>query len=118
MSIKGRILITLMMLNEPALAQSLVPATSEDLAEFDRAVARQVKEEKAPEKSKSAFGAAVSEEAKKLKDASVDERKAFGKWVSSQRKKTDQGRPSAEGSLGDKGKSSSRRMDNGKNKKK
>lgn len=83
---------------QAALAQTLVPATSEDLAEFDRRVSRMKTGTKAVDKA--AFGAEVSEEAKKLKDAQADERKDFGKWVSGQKKKASEGRPSGEGSFG------------------
>ena len=72
------------------LAQNLVPATSEDINDFDKQVAEQMK------KSKPAnFGSEVSAAAKDKKDSDSDE--SFGKWVSSQRKKSDQGRPSAQG---------------------
>lgn len=76
-------------------AQELVPATSEDIQEFDRQV---LKKTKAAHPSN--FGSEVSAEARKLKDQSQDSRKEFGQWVSSQRKKSDQGQPSASGSAG------------------
>ncbi len=82
---------------QPVLAQTLIPATSEDINEFDRQVSEQLKN--AGDK-KDNFGSQVSEEAKKLKDSAPDQGKDFGKWVSGQRKKADQGRPSAEGGIG------------------
>jgi len=78
---------------QPAVAQTLIPATSEDINEFDRQVSEQLK--RSQKSGKSNFGSQVSEEAKKLKDAGGDAKKEFGKWVSGERKKADQGRPSA-----------------------
>jgi len=74
-------------------AQELVPATSEDIQEFDRQISKKAKTERP-----SNFGSEVSAEARKLKDQSKDSRNEFGQWVSSQRKKSDQGQPSASGS--------------------
>lgn len=82
---------------QPVLAQTLIPATSEDISEFDRQVAEQIKKSAGSksDKAKTNFGSEISAEAKKLKDS--DQGKDFGKWVSGQRKKADQGRPSAAG---------------------
>lgn len=111
------IFIYLAAISPKLLAQELVPATSEDIEEFDRQVAQQMQRD-GKSKAKSDFGAQVADEAKKLKDAGQDDRKSFGKWVSSQRKKTDQGRPSAEGSLGGGSKVNPGRTDSGKGHKK
>ena len=92
-------LLLLALMTPPALAQTLIPATSEDINDFDRQVSEQLKKSNV-KKDKSNFGAVVSEEAKKLKDAGADKGKDFGKWVSGQRKNADQGRPSAQGSVG------------------
>jgi hypothetical protein len=86
---------------QPLFAQDLVPATSEDMQEFDRQVAKQIKPKSKGNLGKpSNFGSQVSEEARKLKDASDDQGDNFGKWVSSQRKKSDQGEASAAASVG------------------
>jgi hypothetical protein len=89
---------------QAAMAQELVPATSEDLQDFDRQVSR-LKQEAAAKRAgdrpdRSDLGAMIKDEATKLKDADKDDRKDFGKWVSGQRKKNVQGRPTAEGSFG------------------
>src|SRR5687768_16185901 len=94
-----KMLVLLAFATQPVLAQTLIPATSEDINAFDRQVAEQLSKSKS-KSDKSTFGAKVSEEAKRLKDAGADKGKEFGKWVSSQRKKADQGRPSAQGSAG------------------
>ncbi|PWU20441.1 MAG: hypothetical protein C5B49_04290 [Bdellovibrio sp.] len=98
-------------------ASDLVPATSEDLKEFDAQLAgasRRMNPQ--PEASRPAaskppqspqherkqnFGAIVSAEAKKLNDAK-DDRNDFGKWVSEQRRRDDQVRPSDAPDAGDK----------------
>jgi len=85
------------LITQPVMAQTLIPATSEDINEFDRQVSEQLKRSGAKKEN---FGQQVSEEAKKLKDAAPEQGKDFGKWVSGQRKKADQGRPSAEGGIG------------------
>lgn len=82
---------------QPAVAQTLIPATTEDINDFDRQVSEQLKRSKKDKAAKSAFGSQVSEEAKKLNEAGGDAKKEFGKWVSGERKKADQGRPSAAG---------------------
>ncbi len=94
------ILILGAMIAQPISAQTLIPATSEDINEFDRQVSQQLQRSKDKTNKPENFGAKVSDEAKKLKDAGADKGKDFGKWVSSQRKKADQGRPSAQGSVG------------------
>lgn len=53
-----------------ALAQSLVPATSEDLTEFDSQISHSKKTPAA-----SQFGAKISEEAKALQDSTVQKKK-------------------------------------------
>lgn len=85
------------LITQPVLAQTLIPATSEDINEFDRQISQQLKKSANGKsaKSKTGFGSEISEEAKKLKDS--DQGKDFGKWVSGQRKKSEQGRPSAAG---------------------
>ena len=81
--------------------QTLVPATTEDLREFDRQVARRMKQQPANHAhAHSAFGAQVSEEARRLKDQGQDSQADFGNWVATQRGKSDQGRPSAGDSTG------------------
>lgn len=101
----------LMFVSQSAFAEELVPATSEDLQEFDQQVSKSnaedskakemaqrsidprkdaalsMKEKKARKEN---FGAVVSTEAKKLRDESVDKRKEMGSWVSSQRRKSGQ----------------------------
>lgn len=76
-------------------AQELVPATSEDIQEFDRQIVKKAKTDRPAN-----FGSEVSAEARKLKDQNQDSKNEFGQWVSSQRKKSDQGQPSASGSPG------------------
>jgi hypothetical protein len=80
-----------------ANGQDLVPATSEDIKEFDRQVVQMQKKNKDSDHDN--FGAQVQQEAKQLKD-NTDQKNAFGKWVSSQRKKSAEGRPSVGASLG------------------
>ena len=96
------IVILLSIMAQPISAQTLIPATSEDINDFDRQVSQQLQRANdAKQKPKAEnFGVKVKDEAKKLKDAGADKGKDFGKWVSSQRKKSDQGRPSAQGSVG------------------
>lgn len=92
--------ILLALAAQPISAQTLIPATSEDINEFDRQVSEQLQRSDTKKANSDNFGAKVSEEAKKLKDGNADKGKDFGKWVSGQRKKADQGRPSAQGSVG------------------
>lgn len=93
-------LIILLSLTQGLLAQDLLPATSEDLQDFDRQITKMKESSKVSGKgsAKDNFGAVVKEEARKLKDSSGDEKNKFGSWVSSQRKKTSQGQPSDAGS--------------------
>jgi hypothetical protein len=99
------ILITLLM-GPCAFAQSLVPATSEDLAAFDEQISNS--SAKAPEspkpehpavpvkKSKTAnFGSVVSQKAKELKNEPQADRKKMGQWVSEQRQKDDEKVPAS-----------------------
>lgn len=67
-----------------AMADEVAPAMSEDLQAFDQMLERsQAKQPKqaVEAKQRNEFGKFVSEEARKLKDASLEERKAFGKKV-------------------------------------
>lgn len=85
-------------------ADELVPATSEDVSDFERIVTNQAILEakalhpradqatKAPPKEtskirKENFGSLVSIEAKRLNDESGDRKKDMGKWVSEQRRR-------------------------------
>lgn len=79
---------------QPVVAQTLVPATSEDLQDFDRRVSEQLKKSGGDDN----FGAQVREEAKKLNEPGADKGKEFGKWVSKEKKKAETGRPSTAGS--------------------
>lgn len=111
MNIRIYFLVVLALLaTQPSLAQTLIPATSEDISEFDRKVDEQMKN----------FGSEVSAEAKKLSDTPGDQDKNFGQWVSSQRKKDDQGRPTSvsHGKSADHASSNSNSNGNGKGKKK
>lgn len=83
---------------QPVLAQTLVPATSEDLMDFDRRVSEQLKKS-GDQKNQDNFGSQVREEAKKLKESGA-KGNDFGKWVSGERKKADAGRPSTAGGGG------------------
>ncbi|MGE4131516.1 MAG: hypothetical protein AB7F86_07740 [Bdellovibrionales bacterium] len=89
---------------QPAVAQKLLPATSEDIDAFDVQVSKQMKKS-APSTGKSQnssadFGGAVVEEAKKLKESTPDSSKNFGQWVSGQRRRADQGQASVQGAAG------------------
>lgn len=92
--------IILLSFTQSLFAQDLVPATSEDLQDFDRQIIKMKESSKVSGKgsAKDNFGAVVKEEVRKLKDSTVDEKKKFGSWVSSQRKKTSQGQPADGGS--------------------
>lgn len=92
---KKILLLVLVFAANALSAQELVPATSEDIQEFDRQIVKKAKTDRP-----SNFGSEVSAEARKLKDQNQDTRNEFGQWVSSQRKKSDQGQPSASGSAG------------------
>lgn len=92
-----KLLVIVAFAAQPAVAQTLIPATSEDINEFDRQVSEQLQRQQG--KGAAKFGAQVSEEAKKLNEnAGANSKKEFGKWVSGERKKADQGRPSSAGS--------------------
>lgn len=97
---------------QPLMAQELIPATSEDIQEFDRQVTQAMKRESV--RPGANFGAQVSEEAKKLKEESKDKKKEFGKWVSKQRSLEDQERPSAKASFGSQGTTGRANGNNGK----
>ncbi len=77
-------------------AQTLVPATSEDIEQFDRQLAEQAKRQQAEPAGRvsAQFGEEVANEAKKLKDASLDQRKEFGKKIRDQRRSSEAGRSS------------------------
>jgi hypothetical protein len=123
-------LTLVLFLGHMAHAEDLVPATTDDVKQFDQQVstakaddpAKDAKDPKSEGQSadhrkdaehrhhgkkdkapKDNFGAVVSAEAKKLKDESVDQRKEMGKFVSSQRRKNaqNQGKAEHEGSSGD-----------------
>src|SRR5262245_641153 len=77
-----------------AIADELIPATSQDAAQFDKDIANaRAKGLATAEGKKSArrmnFGAKVSVEAQKMGSEIADQRKTFGKWVSSQRAQGD-----------------------------
>ncbi len=86
MKLSNLILVAVMAFVCPlvAFAQTLVPATSEDIDAFDRQLAEARKEN---------FGKQVSEEAKKLKGTEKQDRSDMGQFVNDQRRKEDQGRP-------------------------
>jgi len=96
----GKKLITtllLISLGQFALAQSLIPATSEDLSDFDQQISKSESKKaestaviptKKPKNSN--FGATVSQKAKDLKNEALDQKKKMGKWVSDQRAKDDE----------------------------
>lgn len=83
------------LLSVPAWGQDdLVPATSEDIQNFDEQVSENDAElDSSIMDGKDNFGSAVSAEAKKLKDMSVEERQKMGQWVSGQRRKDADKRP-------------------------
>lgn len=71
-----------------AMAQDIVPATSEDLLEFEKNLeeTRRVKDQnRSQNNEKERFGDNISIEARKLKDMSQEEKKKFGQ--SEKRKK-------------------------------
>ena len=89
----------------PGYAEDLIPATSDDITDFDQRVSTQVESEsrsvglreeakhadkaqKSKDKKarKENFGLIVSTEAKRLNDESSDKKKEMGKWVSEQRR--------------------------------
>ena len=89
----------------PGYAEDLIPATSDDITDFDQQVSTQVeaesrsvglreesnradKAQKSKDKKarKENFGLIVSTEAKRLNDESADQKKEMGKWVSDQRR--------------------------------
>lgn len=108
----GKIFINtllLVLLSSWASAQSLVPATSEDLNEFDQQISQSTRKNTEKEKSGKAanFGALVSEKAKDLKTEELDQKKKMGQWVSEQRKKGAEKVPAANEGRGANGNSSS-----------
>ncbi len=73
-----------------AHADALVPATSEDIDQFDNQIAAQ--RQNSPAVKSDNFGKLVSTEARKLKDSDSGQRKYFGKSVSEQRRGNDRSR--------------------------
>jgi hypothetical protein len=88
--------IFIILFGQTLFAQSLVPATSDDLNDFDR----QISKAQSSKNTKENFGAVVSDEAKSLKNSDLNKKKAMGKWVSDQKSKEDQKVPSANASKG------------------
>lgn len=88
------LLVLVFVLSPSAFAQVLVPATSEDIEEFDRQVLAQEHKGKSGLELKSE----VVKEAKELVDRPRGRDKDFGKWVKGQQKKNEQGRASLTGS--------------------
>lgn len=116
---KNFILLTLIsLLFENLALADLVPATSEDLNDFDQQIKASQGLDSGPQGSsarsgapvgksldnqkakKNNFGAAVSAEAKGLRDLPAESRPGFGKWVSEQRKQNDQNQAGAGSSNG------------------
>lgn len=93
---KSLSIVSLLLVSQTLLAQDLLPATSEDLQDFDRQIVKM--KESAKSSSKSSFGSVIKEESRKLKDAALDEKRDFGNWVSGQRKKNSNGQPTDTGS--------------------
>ena len=103
----------IVLMSSLAMAEDLVPATTDDVSNFDSQVANSARpptnddsskdqgksadhrKDKKDKKDKSNFGMIVSAEAKKLKDSDQDKRKGMGKWVSNQRRQDDKKRPDA-----------------------
>ena len=69
------------------LADDLIPATSEDISQFDAQLSKEREKQK-----KDNFGQKVSAEAKRL-NAQGEKKEGFGQWVKSQHQREDQGRP-------------------------
>jgi hypothetical protein len=99
----GKKLITtllLISLGQFAWAQSLVPATSDDLSDFDQQLSKI--ESKKSDSSAAAstkkpknsnFGATVSQKAKDLKKEDLEQKKKMGQWVRDQRSQDDEKTP-------------------------
>lgn len=86
----GKYLVFIFMtfsLGTGALAQTLIPATSDDLSDFDRQIAQQVQKRLESQRtaqkdlSGKAFSTAVSDEAKLLKGATATTKKKSGKGI-------------------------------------
>lgn len=76
-----------------AAADELVPATSEDLAQFDRQLANQTQMAgKSHGPAMQNFGKKISAEAHKLNSQDPTQMKKFGKWTKGQRQQDDRGR--------------------------
>jgi hypothetical protein len=85
-------LFSVLLLSQGAVAQSLAPATSDDLNDFDRQLSEvqsSARETSKGSKSQN-FGSAVSEEAKTLKDNEGAQKGKMGKWVREQKGKSDE----------------------------
>lgn len=81
-------LFSLLFVGQVVMAQSLAPATSEDLNEFDQQLneAQSAQKDLVGKENKPAnFGSAVSAEARTLKDADSSEKKGMGDWVREQK---------------------------------
>lgn len=101
----GKAILTtfiLLSFSQSVYAQALVPATSDDISEFDKQIsqAQNVSHQhthnaalKTTQKHSASFGAAVSQEAKNLKDSKRSER--MGQWVNEQRRRDDENTPAA-----------------------
>lgn len=100
--------LIIFLFSQGLFAQSLVPATSDDLSDFDKQISQAqesqnpppAKKEQSAKKSKENFGAIVSDEAKTLKNSELDKKKSMGQWVSEQKSKEDQKVPASNASKG------------------
>lgn len=122
-------------LGSPAYGQSLVPATSEDLGEFDRQI-QEAQMKRPPEvpskaaaateksessaqakekKPKSNFGTLVSQEAKKMKESDPNQRRGMGQWVREQRRQNEVQNPSASQAPGSAGSVKNPALENSSN---
>ena len=84
--------LAMLFLSHSAFSQELIPATSEDQEVFDQQLeaAQAQSKDVTPEAAKnrkSGFGSLVADEAKKLKDSTVEGRKAMGQLISNQKRK-------------------------------
>jgi len=96
----GKKLITtllLISLGQFAWAQSLVPATSDDLSDFDQQISKSVSKKAEPaaaaptkKPKNSNFGATVSQKARDLKKEDLAQKKKMGQLVREERAKEDE----------------------------
>src|ERR1044072_262470 len=70
-------------------ADELMPASSEDLEQFDQILANQNQKQPDVSAKRDNFGAAVKAEAQKLKDAGASDKSDLGKFVSGQKRQND-----------------------------